>query len=435
MKNTNRSIWSITMIAIAHCFTSVTSFSMRNGYYSSSALTKKQNNNSLQTSTTAIAVVTSTTTAATANTRPDLQAIVEENMFMHADAVRKSEETFYGYYPGGFTEFNVEQCPCGWISYHLSSKEDATDHTLDMHNMVLGNDTLAGEVVPTPSAAVLGNINIWDTLFQLDERIIPPPFQSTDLARVSQTPILTPDECNDIISESEAHYWGWGTSNERYGTPSHRVGYMIKLEDLSFTYTFVNFELLPRLFPAIVSAYPHVVTSPENLRLGGCRIVKYDASEGRVELGLHRDGLLITANIALNDLNAYDGGGTIVEGVNEPIKLSMGHVLLHPGDVKHGGAPITSGVRYALVSFIFDATIVPHEKYCQDRMSRDVEAARLIPIDDVSRMEEREGLLMSATKHCADAYSFGNMNFGDNDCVGYDEIVEHFGKITTLPMV
>ena len=107
----------------------------------------------------------------------------------------------------------------------------------------------------------------------------------------------------------------------------------------------------------------------------------------------------------------------------------MGNVLLHPGDVKHGGNAITAGVRYALVCFIFDTTIVPHEKYCQDRMKEDVDAAMRIPIDDVTRIEERVRLLNSATKHCADAYKFGNLACEGDICDdGYDAIVKSFGS-------
>lgn len=190
---------------------------------------------------------------------------------------------------------------------------------------------------------------------------------------------------------------------------------MIKLEELSYSYTFVNFDLLPRLFPATASAYfaDHLPIHPENLRLGGGRVVKYDASEGRVELGMHRDGLLVTANIALNGSDEYQDGGTIIEGLSsedEVIRLPMGHVLLHPGDVKHGGAPITQGIRYVLVCFILDTTIIPHERYCQDRMARDVEAAKLILPSDEMGAEERERLLASAAKHCADAYAFGRLS-------------------------
>ncbi len=348
----------------------------------------------------------------TPNIIPD-EDIFAMNVKMHQDAVKKSESTFYGYYPDGFTEFTTEDMsPSNWICYSL----EEVDNTFSSSD----------DVVPNV-------VNIWDTFLQLDKRIVPPPFRSSDLAKASKTPILSHDECSSIISECENHYgYGWGGSNERYGTPSNRVGYMLPLVNLSYSYTFVNFELLPRLFPAISLAFADSLTiNPENLRLGGCRVVKYDATDGHVELGMHRDGLLVTANIALNDLDEYEGGGTIIEGVKEPVRLPMGNVLLHPGDVKHGGNAITSGVRYALVCFIFDITVVPHEKYCQDRMKRDVDAALAIPVDDddATRIEERIRLLNSATKHCADAYKFGKLACDGDLCDdGYDEIVKSFGS-------
>lgn len=325
-------------------------------------------------------------------TCPD-EAAIAENAIMHADAVRQSEQLFYGFFGEGFENFDTERSPSDWISYSLNLEELPAD------------DELPDE--PTTSKNISDSL----VLLQLNRRIIPPPFTTNDLARVSQSPILTAEECSEIISECENHHWGWGSSQERYSTPAHKVGHMLKLEDLSRSYSLVNFELLPRLFPAIANAFQLLETRPENLRLGGCRVVKYDASKGRVELGLHRDGLLVTANIALNDLGHYEGGGTIIEGMpsfeSNPIQMPEGHVLLHPGDVRHGGAPITKGIRYVLVCFILDSTLIPHEKYCQDRVKRDVEAAQLIDVTDQSRKDERERLLESATKHFADACYFG----------------------------
>lgn len=343
--------------------------------------------------------------------------VVAQNTQAHMDVVRKSEETFYGFYPEGFTEFDSDNAPASWVSYSLDPNHIAKEVQLQSTNEK--------------------GFNIWDSFTQLDERIIPPPFTSNDLARVSMTPILSSNECEEIIDECENHYWGWSSSNERYGTPSHRVGHMLKLEDLSRSYTLVNFELLPRLFPAIMNAFPTLQTNAANFRLGGCRVVKYDASDGHVELGLHRDGLLLTANIALNDWDGYEGGGTYVEGLsdfmNNPIRLQKGCCLLHPGDVRHGGAPITKGVRYVLVCFILDTSIIPHEKYCQDRMQHDVDAARLIPAADESRSQERSDLLASATKHCADAFAFGRMSRGEESTDGYDDIAREFKRFVQLP--
>lgn len=334
------------------------------------------------------------------------RAVIDQNLQMHSAMTRKSEETFYGFYPEGFETFDFNKIP-KWKYYSLKKPD-------------IGMDTQTSKCE-----------DIWSEMLRLNERIIPPPFTSKDLARVSLSPILSDSECEEIISECENHYWGWGTSNERYGTPKERVGSMIKLEDLSRTYSLVNFELLPRLFPAIIDAFPSINSAPENLRLGTCRVVKYNADEGRVELGMHRDGLLITANIALNDQDEYEGGGTIIEGLpsfmNAPIRLKRGHVLLHPGDVKHGGAPITKGVRYVLVCFIFDKTIVPHEKYCQDRMQKSMEYAISIPLNDQTRKQEREIHFKNAAKHCSDAFALGRLSYGE-ECDGYEEMMRAFQK-------
>ena len=49
------------------------------------------------------------------------------------------------------------------------------------------------------------------------------------------------------------------------------------------------------------------LAAPESgaLRVHDARQVRYAAAEGRVELGCHRDGTLLTVNIALNASNEY----------------------------------------------------------------------------------------------------------------------------------
>jgi hypothetical protein len=433
----------------------VTSFTIQNNHPCSRQIRSYSNNydatHLYSTTIIAAAQVLDEGDPTSFNNYPTHEETIAMNTQMHHDAIKKSEETFYGFYhPDGFTEFNLDMSPSTWISYSLPEKkeEEQEEMIVSCPSSFLDSSPLHSST-NGEEATVLTNantvVNIWDTFLHLDKRIIPPPFNSPkDLARTSQTPILTSDECFSIISECENHFYGWGKSNERYGTPADRVGYMIPLESLSYTYTFVNFELLPRLFPAISLAFSDtcgtsgssggdsgsggVRINPENLRLGGCRVVKYDADDGHIELGMHRDGLLVTANIALNDVDEYTGGGTIIEGLDAPIRLPKGNALLHPGDVKHGGNAIMSGVRYVLVCFIFDTTIVPHEKYCQDRMQRDVEAAMAIPLDDAARMEERARLFSSATKHCADAYKFGKLSWNTDSCEdGYDDIIKNFG--------
>ena len=240
--------------------------------------------------------------------------VIQENIRVHQDAIRRSEDLFYGYFTpeskDGITEWDFANMPSGYTHYslHPSDTSSATVELIDGPG--------AGPKADSGTGTAAEKVSNFSTLFdsmllELDRRTVPPPFTAEELARVSLDSILSAEECQDIINECENHYYGWGSSQERYGTAADRVGHMIKLEDLSRTYSLVNFELLPRLFPAIIQAFPSLdaFTTAENLRLGGCRVVKYDASQGRVELGMHRDGLLLTANIALNAPDDYVDGG------------------------------------------------------------------------------------------------------------------------------
>ena len=112
---------------------------------------------------------------------------------------------------------------------------------------------------------------------------------------------------------------------------------------------------------------------------------------------MHRDGPIVTASVALNAPDEYGGGGTLIEAVGragrdagaqgaadpgDAIRPGSGCVVLHPnlhpkltltlaltltltltptlircvvlhpGNVRHGGAPISSGVRYILVPLL-----------------------------------------------------------------------------------
>jgi hypothetical protein len=63
-------------------------------------------------------------------------------------------------------------------------------------------------------------------------------------------------------------------------------------------------------------------------------------------------------------------------------------------------------------------------------MKNDVEAARLIAIDDEFRTKERIDLLESATKHLADAYAF---SCSGDPSDGYGEIVKVFNNYMQKP--
>ena len=233
----------------------------------------------------------------------------------------------------------------------------------------------------------------------------PPPFSATTLLAISQTPVLSKEECEALVAEAEAEPFGWRrAASARYGTPAHVAGGFLPIDAFGMC-DFILDVLLPRLLPAVSNAFPGVLAPPADaaLRLVEARLVKYDADVGHVELGYHYDGPLVTINVALTNPNAFDGGGTVfkdlvhtdvaaleqmhdapprycvggahasgsssgdcTESVTRTsvvrgelsgthgwsVRLAQGVAMCHPGDVLHGGAAITRGVRHVLVLFL-----------------------------------------------------------------------------------
>ena len=233
------------------------------------------------------------------------------------------------------------------------------------------------------------------------------PFGLHDLARVSREPLLTPEECQILIDEADSMNENmkegqWIEGGARYGTPDDRVGALMPLERLPKSFELINEQLMPRISASVHKAFDCCADHPSDLRIGGARVVRYDAAAGQVELGMHRDFLALTVNIALNDPTEFEGGGTVVEAYSKtPIRLPKGHGLIHPGDVRHAGSSITSGSRYVLVLFLMSKTIIPHDRYLGEW------AERCMGIAATSTPDEKEGWLRIAAKYYADAYTMG----------------------------
>ena len=233
------------------------------------------------------------------------------------------------------------------------------------------------------------------------------PFGLDDLARVSRQPLLTSDECQVLIDEADGinedkRNKKWMEGGARYGTPSDKVGALMPLERLPKSFEMINEKLLPRILASVVKAFDCCAHHPSDLRVGGARVVRYDAAAGQVELGMHRDFLALTANIALNDPTEFEGGGTIIEALsNTPIRLKKGHALVHPGDIRHAGSSVTYGTRYVLVVFFMSKTIIPHDRYLGEWAERCMGMAANSP------MEDKESWLRTAASYYADAYTLG----------------------------
>ena len=72
----------------------------------------------------------------------------------------------------------------------------------------------------------------------------------------------------------------------------------------------------------------------------------------QAHLSFHHDWSLFTSLAVLND--EFEGGGTYFKRQKLCVKGDVGSVNIHPGNIthKHGARPITSGLRYVIVSFV-----------------------------------------------------------------------------------
>ena len=206
----------------------------------------------------------------------------------------------------------------------------------------------------------------------------------------STHPLVSPEDCERIISECEARaatLGGWSTArhaDENYATTDQPV------RELAQTVAWLRDSLLPdAVWPFIAHAFGFALRGAQRddttfshrdgggrdgesearealatLRVSDAFVVKYNASAGeRRSMPQHRDGAVFSFNVALNGWDEYEGGGTYFRMLDDgggasagALRLRKGHVVAHSSALMHGGHPTTSGVRYILVAF---CTVAP----------------------------------------------------------------------------
>ena len=176
------------------------------------------------------------------------------------------------------------------------------------------------------------------------------PYQDGHLLHKTKIPILSAEECEKIVVEAEyvASQIEW-TKNRHGNFPTTDL----PLVELPETLKFLRVALEERLYPLLRAQFGRYLPDPNKLRVADGFVVKYDAEGGQTELKPHRDGSVISFNIALNPATDYEGGGTWFASLSDkPIKIEQGHVVSHASGILHGGHGITSGKRYILVAFV-----------------------------------------------------------------------------------
>lgn len=131
-------------------------------------------------------------------------------------------------------------------------------------------------------------------------------------------PLLTAQECGYIIEEAEA--WaeregGW-TSKRHFNHPTTDI----PLAELPLTRQFLNEDCLPkRIYPLLGEAFAAYLPNWRALRVADAFVVKYNHAGGQTQLAPHRDGSVLSFNIALNERGEYEGGGTWFAGLGKSL--------------------------------------------------------------------------------------------------------------------
>jgi len=178
------------------------------------------------------------------------------------------------------------------------------------------------------------------------------PYEDGHLCFKTNGSIFTSEECSRIVMEAEevcnSRANGWTTSRHaNYPTTD------IPIVELKETTELLREALHTKIYPLLREQFKDFLPAGgKTLRVVDGFVVKYDADGGQTELKPHRDGSVLSFNIALNSAHEYEGGGTWFNSLNQSVKIDQGEICSHASGILHGGHGITQGKRYILVAFV-----------------------------------------------------------------------------------
>lgn len=211
----------------------------------------------------------------------------------------------------------------------LDARADAAlrDHRLNCIRL-FGDGEVQSEEAPPPAATEAGA----DAVFMFDG-------------------ILTGQQCDAVrkaVAAAVGRRGGWCKSRHgRHPTTD------LPLEDVPEMEAMIRESVFCKLLRPMVPFYLGETFLPEHLVVHDLFFVYYSAAEGEQNgLEVHMDGSVFSFNILLSDPADFDGGGTFFEAPGATVRSRQGSALVHGGDLRHGGNPITRGERYLLVGFV-----------------------------------------------------------------------------------
>jgi tetratricopeptide (TPR) repeat protein len=170
---------------------------------------------------------------------------------------------------------------------------------------------------------------------QLDRRVL-----------VTNPPLLSRPECQDVIAMAEAYFAAAPTQSITQTSGQYTVsGFYIRAVPAVHAW-FVR-ACQTQLFPLLARAFSDFIETPADLCVDNAYLFKYTRETGG-RTDVHTDSGCLSFTIALND--EYEGGGTWVEGLGV-LEMTAGQVTIRPGGIKHCGNAVESGTRYIIGGF------------------------------------------------------------------------------------
>jgi len=166
-------------------------------------------------------------------------------------------------------------------------------------------------------------------------------------------PLVPADECAAAVAAAEAHAaarGGWSTVRH-HAVPTTDLN----IHEVPALRTWFIHLAHSRLRPLMAAQFGSEAVGEhgQQLRIGDAFLVKYTAEGGSKHIPVHQDYSTHSLTIALNPSSEYNGGGTYFCELGRSLQPGLGHVVSFLGDLKHGGDPITKGVRYIVAAFLY----------------------------------------------------------------------------------
>ena len=160
--------------------------------------------------------------------------------------------------------------------------------------------------------------------------------EGEDQIFVSEQPLFSPEECEEVIRLTELE--GEGLPSSQSG--KYKLG-KAWIKDMPQVKEWFNEALRTKLFPTLAHLFPSLVSSASMLRAHSVAVLRYNASHPRTDI--HVDDALLAFTVALSHPSSFTGGGTYFEHIDRVLPMPQGHATFRPGGVRHGGHAVSDG--------------------------------------------------------------------------------------------